>query len=191
MPNREQIGPKVDSDLWKRFRENVKRRKGQTRGTVGTELENAIRQYLDGDPDAPSEQVNARLARIEQELGIGATDGGGTTVSTPEHTHTPTERPAPNTAQEKKEKWLAKCLTDYVGAGWEQCHIDEIREVVKSEYSFRADVAKRYVEQLKEHFELTEHPTIEGLYVKPERKEELLQQKREELRQEASEELDQ
>lgn len=52
---------------------------------------------------------------------------------------------------------------------------DALREVVKDEYSFRSDTAKRYVDRLEEFFGLVDHPEADPLLVTPERREELLE----------------
>jgi hypothetical protein len=53
---------------------------------------------------------------------------------------------------------------------------DALRETVKSEYGFRSDTAKRYVDELRDHFGLVDHPTAPPVLVTPDRREELLQQ---------------
>jgi len=87
--DRKRISPRVDADLWQEFRDSVEERKGQTRGVLGDELENAIRQYL-GKHESPAlTRMDKRLNRIEQEIGAAPTDGGVDTLSDDEHTHAP------------------------------------------------------------------------------------------------------
>lgn len=171
MPERTQIGPEVDKKLWKRFRENIKERKGTVRGNLGQELENAIREYISGDPDTPSRRIDARLARIEDELGISATDGGGEGAHTSDadpHTHarravytTDLDKPAPNTSTDKKIDYLEQCIVERTDIRPDMPGLlprSMIVEIVRDEYGFRRDTAKRYVEQLIERFGLRDHP---------------------------------
>jgi hypothetical protein len=195
MSERKKIGPRVDEHLWKRFREAVKDEKGGTKNHVGRELETAMRLYLGNESEVSAVQMNQRLARIEAAVGVAESDGGTSTVSTPEHTRAPSridpdERPAANAATEKKVAWLASQLTDEIGDGFKEVPRSELVELVKDEYDFRVDTAKRYVDRLADHFDLQQHPKIDSVLVTPERYEELVEERREELREEASEELE-
>jgi hypothetical protein len=70
-----QTGVKFDASLWQRFRENVKARKGGIDGHLRTELENALREYLDasdgGDMhdrfDRVDDRLDTLLALVEDE----------------------------------------------------------------------------------------------------------------------------
>lgn len=190
MTDREKIGVRVDAELWEAFREDVKARKGQTRGVLGDEVESALRQYLSDDTAAT---VEDRLRRIERDVtriadaqGLATADGGTDTSEGEIHTHAPSrvdaaadEKPAANAATDKKVSYLAAEVRDRVAGGrdkdFREVPIDVLREVVKDEYGFRADTAKRYVDRLREHFGLVEHPTADPLLVTPARREELLQ----------------
>lgn len=171
MSDRTQIGPSIDEDLWREFRENVEERKGKVRGVLGDELENAIRSYIRHGTDKPAKEqlseVNARLQRIEGAVGTAATDGGVTSDDV-SHTHAPSrldspEKPSSNDSTDKKVAYLADCLTeerDIVAD--EPCMIPKraIAELVKDEYGFRSDTAKRYVKHLIDHFNLRSHPDV-------------------------------
>jgi len=159
-----QPGTEVDRELWERFREDVKRRKGGVRGHIRTELENALRAYIHGG-DATPVDVDARLQRIEAELGIAPADGGADTVETPQDTHTrqpvPEEKPAANAATEKKVRWLAQRVReDRAIDPAEAAEVPPqlLRETVKEAYGFRRDTAKRYVDRLADELGLSEHP---------------------------------
>ena len=198
MSDRVQVGPKVDAALWAEFREQVKRRHGQTRGSLGDELENAIRNYIHFGPDksVPDQlaEMNARLQRVEGAVGTAEADGGADTVDAEPHTHAPSrvegaidEKPKPNAATDKKVRYLATQV-ERLNNGHEPDMIPrkKLREIVKDEYGFRRDTAKRYVEQLVDYFDLVDDPR-EGYkpLVSRERREELLEQRREELEAEA------
>ena len=192
-----QPGTEVDAALWKQFREEVKRRRGGTRGHLRNELENAIRGYIHGGDATPGE-IDERLQRIEAAVGAAPTDGGRDTSDSREHTHartetttaTPTERPAANTSTDKKVAWLAKCVRENHGDDFAEVTRDDLREVVKDEYGFRRDTAKRYIENLIDHFELMTHPATDKVLVTEDRHERIIENRREGLHKEAEEILD-
>ena len=189
MSGKKQVGLRVDENLYRQFKQDVKDRRGRWNGVAGEELEKAMREYLTGPYGEGGNDIHDRLARIEEAVGIEAADGGTDTVAPPEHTHTPTERPDPQTATEKKVAWLAKCLEDQTTDNFEEVPRWKIKDVVVDEYGFRADTAKRYVEELIEHFDLVDHPTAD-LLVTPERREQILAERRDDLRDEAQETTD-
>lgn len=69
--NEVQPGVRINESLWKEFREDIRQRRGGVRGHLRTELENAIRSYLEASKGG---DINDRLRRIEnhmEELGEG------------------------------------------------------------------------------------------------------------------------
>lgn len=192
MSERVQIGPAVNAKLWKRLREDVKARKGTVRGNLGTELDNAIRQYLRDGPTPAERKMLDRLERIEANLGTLPADGGADTSHPEPHTHAPTEKPAANAATEKKVAYLAECVLDReVPNTREITSIPRsvLVETVKDEYGFRSDTARRYVEELIDHFDLRDHPQADGVLVTAEREAELIEQQSEQAKADAEESL--
>lgn len=197
MPDRVQVGPKVDANLWQRLRNDVEERKGSVRGNLGDELDNAIREYLRDEERPVDQRIEKRIARIEEAVGAAPTDGGTDTLERPEHTHartettttTPTERPAANTSTDKKIAWLAKCLRDRHGEDFEEIARGDLADVVKDEYGFRSDTAKRYVENLIDHFDLMTHPATDKVLVTEDRHEQIEANRREGLHKEAQDEF--
>jgi len=204
MSGKRQVGLRVDAELYEQFKADVKDRRGRWQGVGGEELEKALREYLVGPPtasagDAP-DGIEQRLARIEDAVGIEATDGGTDTSPGGSHTHTPPptpdERPDPQAATERKVRWLAECVLDAEvpkSRSITSIAATAIREVVKDEYGFRADTAKRYVDELVDHFDLVDHPTADGIYVTEDHYEQIVERKREDAQDEAaqtSDELD-
>jgi len=63
--NETQIGVMVNSALWEQFRDDVQARKGGIRGHLKTEVENALREYLNASEGG---DTNDRLARIESDV---------------------------------------------------------------------------------------------------------------------------
>jgi len=196
MSERVQVGARVDAQLWERFREDVQERKGQTRGVVGDELENAIREYLRDESRPVDRRVEKRLARIEEAVGAAPTDGGVDTFDADEHTHAPsrldvTEKPPANDATDKKVAYLAECVRERTGSDDpKELPRSLLVETVKDEYGFRSDTAKRYVEHLSDQFDLRDHPTADPLLVTDERYQELVEQERNQRRDDAEAELE-
>jgi hypothetical protein len=195
MSDRTQIGPSVDAGLWQEFREDVKARKGAVRGNLGTELDKALREYLSDSPRPTERRIDARLTRIEDALGVAEFDGGVDTSEPVEHTHAPTEKPAANAATDKKTRWLARRLTAEVRGGPDkeppiEVSRDTIREVVKDEYGFRRDTAKRYVVELIDHLGYVSDPRADTLVCTPDRRDELLADRRDGAADDANNKMD-
>lgn len=188
-----QPGTKVDAELWDRFREEVRRRRGGVRGHLRTELENALNAYIQGGEPTPAE-IDARLQRIEAAVGAASSDGGTDTFNPDSHTHAPPatvdEKPPANAATEKKVAYLGACIEDELAESFAEAPRSLLVETVKDEYGFRSDTCKRYVDRLIEYFDLQDHPMTAGLLVTPDRHEELVEQQRERARTDAEETLD-
>jgi len=81
--NEKQIGVKVDESLWQEFREDVQHRRGGVKGHLQTELQNALREYINaaqgGDTHDRLVQIESRLNDIEgavAEIGETKKDSG-------------------------------------------------------------------------------------------------------------------
>jgi len=198
MTDRVQPGTEVDSRLWQEFRNVIKERKGGIRGHLRKELETALRLYINDESEVSGVQVNRRLARIEAELGVAGTDGGADTIEQPEHTHAPsetkvTEKPAANSPTDKKVAYLTHRIRKEAGipdGTPETMPRKVIVNVVKDEYGFRSDTAKRYVEQLIDGLGLQDHPDESyNLLVSQDKYERILQERREQVEENANKEL--
>lgn len=189
-----QPGVKIDPSIWEEFREKVKERKGGVRGHLRSEVETALRLYVSDETEVSAVQVNQRLSRIESEMGIAGTDGGTDTVEAVEHTHargepTVDEKPSANAPTDKKVAYLADCIKETATDDPQELPRKVIVETVKDEYGFRSDTAKRYVEHLVEEFGLVAHPEIDGMLVSPEKKSELVEERRKQIEEQAEQEL--
>jgi len=75
--DRTQPGCKIDASLWSEFREEVRQRRGRINGVLASELENALRAYLDGSDGG---DVTDELRRLREDVDdiadAVATDGG-------------------------------------------------------------------------------------------------------------------
>ena len=194
MTDEKQPGVKIDADVWEQFRAEVRDRHGVVRGHLKTELENALRQYS-GDAGMTGANIERRLARIEAQVGVEATDGGTDTSEPAECTHTPEQsleapddRPHPQAATKQKVLWLADCVLDAESVDQTELsmtHADTVRDVIQDEYDFKSETAADYVEKVTEALGLVDHPSKDVLYVTEEKREELIEKQREQTRQEA------
>jgi len=203
MTDREKLGVRVDAEVLQQFREDVEERKGQKRGVLGDEVEKALKHYLAVNNDLDLTDRLARIERgvrhLEQEAELTPADGGTDTSETPGHTHAPSrvdaateERPAANAATDKKVAYLAAEVKDREGGGGtpRQVPRDHIVDIVKDEYGFRRDTAKRYVGQLIDYFGYVDHPTADGMLVLPDVREEMLADQRDRTRDDASDRME-
>lgn len=161
-----QPGTEVDEAVWEQFRQEVERRRGGTRGHIRNELERALRAYNQGG-DATLDDIDARLQRIEAEVGAAPTDGGeAATSSETADTHTDItavdmqEKPDPKSTRDRKVAYLAGCVQDYTCDDFETISESDIADIIRDEYGFRSDTAKTYLEDLVDHFDLVDHPLM-------------------------------
>jgi len=63
--NDTQIGVRVNESLWQEFREDVEARKGGVRGHLKTEVETALREYINASEGG---DTHDRLVRIESDI---------------------------------------------------------------------------------------------------------------------------
>lgn len=189
MSDRTRIGPAVDAKLWERFRQDVKSRKGTIRGNLGNELDKALREYLNDETNPTERRIDQRLSRIEEAVGIATADGGVDTSQSDSHTHAPpepdaapAEKPAANAATDKKIAWLSEQLIQQEvpnSRDLTEVPRDAVRELVVTEYGFRKDTAKRYVEMLQDEFDLVTHPQNDKVLMTQDRREELIRERME------------
>lgn len=186
MTDTQQPGVEVDRELWEEFREEVNARRGGVRGHLKTELEGALRDYIDGGDPTP-DQINARLQRIEDAVGVAGTDGGADLRSAPGERDTetaeresPGEKPARKAARSEKLSYLSDRIREDVGGAVDHdiAEVPEtkIADVVDEEYGFADETAAEYVADLIDRLGLVEHPTADPLLCTPARREELLEQ---------------
>lgn len=205
MSERIQIGPKVDSDLWAEFRDDVQRRKGQTRGVLGDELENAIRQYIySGDNRTQAEQLqrmNERLGRIEAAVGTAAADGGVDTSGADTHAHAPRrvsaetaeEKPAPNAPTADKVDYLTREVVDEYGKNDNPERVaikrESLQSVITDAYDFGDRTLPKYVDRLIDRLELRPHPEHNHILLGTEEFQKVEEGLREQAEQQAEKEL--
>lgn len=200
---RVQIGPTIPKPLWEKFRQRVKDRHGKVRGSLGDELENAIRMYVEHGSDksvaGQLAEMNQRLQRLEGANGTAEADGGVDTSGPTPHAHAPSrlevdEKPPANGPTDEKVAYLRQQVTDQTSVVADEPGMiprRKLREVVKDEYGFRRDTAKRYVGELVDALGLVDHPDPEyDLLVTEPKREEIVAEREAERREAAAEDAD-
>lgn len=184
MPDRVQPGARIDEAVWDEFCEKVEERCGGRRGHLRNELEKLLLSY--NRQDSPNDiDIERRLERIENAVGAVPTDGGAS-ASEPEHTHTDestndtlSERPRAKASREKKRQWLIQSGEDRWDGEPDLIREADVIDLVKSEYQFRSDTCRSYVEDLLEHWGLVDHPQADSLLVQPETRREMIRKETE------------
>jgi hypothetical protein len=189
-----QIGVKVDKDVWQRFRQDVHDRHGATRGILGSEVENALVDYMQ------SERGDEQLTRIEDDLAtiVGmlserqkSDSDGGSTIPTPSKDESTPARgnDKPRANQPRKDK-LDYLLTELLAD--EPCNRqsgelpkDDITEIIRSEYDFSDDTVHKYKDRLISRLDAKEHPQHGVTVAWGERYDDIV----DELREQADEEM--
>lgn len=164
-----QPGAKVDEETYKRFRQFVNDHHGKTRGSLGDELEKAMKQRME-DANGPD-----RLARIENDLATlkaqlaDAESDGGTTAPTPEPASNTRARgdakPAANQPRAVKYEYLIEQL--FAGDRPEspsggQLAPKDIRRVVTDNYDVDEAIVDEWVtgiqRRLGREYDAEPHP---------------------------------
>ena len=138
----------IDKDEYKAFKNWVRDVHGKTRGHLGSEIENALREYRKND-SAPD-----RLRRMENDIATikaniaDAESDGGAVASTPSEASDTRAReiskPAANQPRQKKIDYILQELDFVENQG--SAHPNVIKNTIKSEFSFNDDTANEYVE---------------------------------------------
>ena len=187
MSNRDKIGVRVDSRLWQQFREDVQQRHGMTRGVLGEELETAIRLYLGHDEAATHRRIEGKLDALLEanDIDVDESINGGGDPPTPDSSDAetraradravPDEKPAANQARNDKIAWLAAQIRGADGTASDVQARDEIVELVKTEYGFRRETCKEYVEAIVEELGYVAHPHNDALLTTPQYRRKILE----------------
>jgi len=147
-----QPGVRLDSRLWKEFRQDVRDRKGVVKGHLKSELESALREYIDASHGG---DTNDRLVRIEEkleELTDAVSESGEKKKD--ESVSKRTENRLENIEEQIQEE----------SAGQPKVH-EEVVELAIREHAGSSDpTIRRYKELLKQDRVLYEHPAMDRMF---------------------------
>ena len=158
----------IDKDEYKAFKNWVRDVHGKTRGHLGSEIENALREYRKND-SAPD-----RLRRMENDIATikaniaDAESDGGAVASTPSEASDTRAReiskPAANQPRQKKVDYLYNRFLEK-----ESCNSDSgtltrgaVETIVKKQYGFDGEILDEYVNRVynkvEKEFNPVPHP---------------------------------
>ena len=150
-----QIGVEVDSQLLDEFRQNVKERYGSTYGHMRTELERAIREYLNG---AHGGDTIGRLKRIEEKLDkleSASSDNG----------EKKKDSDLSNTTENRLNK-IAEKVDEETGKS-NKVHNEVVELAIREIAGGSAPTIRRYKRLLQQDEVIFEHPTEHRFFTEP------------------------
>jgi len=165
--DKRQIGVKVDTDVWQRFRQDVMDRHGSVRGALGIELENALINYIQ------AEQADDQLTRIEDDVATVVSmlaekekselDGGSDTPTVSDgESARPRDLDKPRANQPRKDKLdylLTKLLRDNpCDRQSGELPKSDFTEIIQTEYDFSEGTVEEYKSKLISRLDGKEHP---------------------------------
>ena len=153
----------IDAEEYEKFRQFVIDVHGSARGTLRTEIENALRQYRESYYGESHE-----LTRIEDDIAtikaaIAEESDGGTAPapSSGESTRArSTDKPAPNQPRSEKIDYLFRQLIIEYSLNQDSGQVSksQIRELIQSEYNFNNATVDDYYNALVRKLDGEEHP---------------------------------
>jgi hypothetical protein len=158
----------ISTEEYQAFKEFVRDVHGKTRGHLGSEIENALREYRESYYGGDRlQRIENDLATIKATIADAESDGGTSTASLSEPDNArPREmsKPAANQPRAKKVQYL---VNQYLRQ--EDCNNEggklvygKVETLVQDEYSFDDEILERYVDavydQIKNKFDAKPHP---------------------------------
>jgi len=164
-----QPGAKVDEETYERFRQFVQDNHGKTRGSLGDELERAMKQRME-DANGPDRlaRIENDLATLKAQLADADTDGGAVTPTPPtaSNTHARDDaKPAANQPRAVKYEYLIGELFDGKGVGSPsggEVAPRTIRKVITDNYDIDEAIVDEWVDGIQRRlgadFDAEPHP---------------------------------
>jgi len=147
-----QIGVRVNESLWKEFREDVAERKGGVKGHLRTEVETALREYINASEGG---DTHDRLTEIERKL---------------EAVHTEVremdEKKKDSGVSQTTEQRLNN-ISDQIEDetdGSPKVHEEVVELAIRENAGSSDPTIRRYKELLRQDEQLFNHPTNNALY---------------------------
>lgn len=141
-----QIGVKIDEKLWQQFREDVSDRKGRVRGHLKTEVETALREYINASGGG---DTHDRLRRLEQQM--------DTVVGLLESEGPKKENPDVGSRVESKLEDIIETVENEAD-GAPRVHDSVIEMAIEDHAGYSDPTIKQYKELLQKRREAFEDP---------------------------------
>lgn len=150
--NEKQIGVEISAALWDEFRNDVQRRHGRIRGFLKSELEAALKEYINasegGDTHDRLRRIENTLERIEESFEAEGKKKKGRNVST---------------ETENKLRAIREQI-ERESDGSPKVHESVVEKAIRDTAGSSSPTIRRYKELLKQDRELFDHPTKSMLY---------------------------
>ena len=158
----------IDKDEYKAFKNWVRDVHGKTRGHLGSEIENALREYRKNDsaPDRLRRMEND-IATIKANIADAESDGGTVAPTPSEASDTRARRitkPAANQPRQKKVEYLVQEYCEEYDCDNDGGAVIEnyAMSIVQDEYSFDDSIQDEYVTEilaeLRDMYDPEPHP---------------------------------
>ena len=147
-----QIGVRFDEQLWKEFRTDVKARKGGVDGHLRTELEAALRQYLDGSDGGDLHDKVDRLDEKVETIAQAITD---------EEKKKKDDSLSSRTENRLRE--IRNQITDETD-GSPKVHKEVVELAIRDNAGGSEPTIRRYKKLLQQDRELFPHPDNDRMY---------------------------
>lgn len=155
--NQTQPGVRVNEQLWKEFRQDVRDRHGRVKGHVGTELERAIREYINASKGG---DTHDRLRRIEQRLDeLAENQASGSEQSSDGRT---------DSVSKTTENRISEIMDDIRDRADEldtkRVRESDVEAAIERNAGTSYKTIQRYKSLLQNQKEMFPHPMNEGVY---------------------------
>ena len=147
-----QTGVKFDASLWQRFRENVKARKGGIDGHLRTELENALREYLDASDGG---DMHDRFDRVDDRL--------DTLLALVEDERKKKKEESVSSRTENRLESIRQQITEETD-GSPKVHKEVVELAIRDNAGGSDPTIRRYKKLLQQDRELFPHPNNDKMY---------------------------
>jgi len=147
-----QIGVKVDEQLWKEFRQDVSDRKGRVHGHLKTEVETALREYINASDGG---DTNDRLTRLEHQM--------DRVVGLLEETQSKKENSDVGSRVESKLEDIIETVNKEAD-GAPRVHDSVIEMAIESHAGYSDPTIKQYKELLRKRREAFPDPRSDSSY---------------------------
>jgi len=158
----------ISTEEYQAFKEFVRDVHGKTRGHLGSEIENALREYRESYYGGDRlQRIENDLATIKATIADAESDGGTSTatLSEPDNAR-PREmsKPAANQPRAKKVEYLCQRYLNRVGCNNDGGKLvqETVKRTVNDAYAFDDEIQQEYVDavvsKLKKQYDMEPHP---------------------------------
>jgi len=158
----------ISTEEYQAFKEFVRDVHGKTRGHLGSEIENALREYRESYYGGDRlQRIENDLATIKATIADAESDGGTSTatLSEPDNARPrDMSKPAANQPRAKKVEYLCQLYLNRVGCNNDGGKLvqETVKRTVNDAYAFDDEIQQEYVDavvsKLKKQYDMEPHP---------------------------------